>query len=221
MTAPDAETLQALHAIDWAETAPRLVLYVQHKMERLTWLGTPGESPVRGIQPGDIVQQAVHDVLCGKRIWNKKKTFMQFLIQDVISSMLSNRVTSVENKKTVRYSSITLSKGYKSRHFFFQVDEIEHFWSKRSNMLADPSSKYIQNRIAFDERRQILEMLSDDSLVGQIAALIIDEDISAPRQLAQRLNTNVNEIYLAKRRLRTRLITFLLPRMRVGRRQRS
>jgi hypothetical protein len=117
MDAPDAETLQALHAIDWEEAVPRLVLYAQHKMERLTWLGVHGEAPVRGIQPTDIVQQAVYDVLCGKRRWNKKKTFMHFLTRDVISSLVSNFVTSTENKRTVRYSSIALSRVNKGRHF--------------------------------------------------------------------------------------------------------
>ncbi|ETX06877.1 hypothetical protein [Candidatus Entotheonella palauensis] len=219
MKAPDAETLKALHAIDWEETAPRLVLYAQQKMERLTWLGTHGGPPVKGIQPTDIVQQAVHDVLSGKRAWNKKRSFLHFLMQDVISSIISNCVTSAENRKTTRYGSIVLSREDRGRLIYFQVGDSGYIWSRRRRLPAATLPDYAQYRIAQDERKQLLDGLADDSLVCRIAALIIDEDIRTPRSLAERLGIDVKEVYLAKRRLQTRLIALrLFPRIWVANR---
>ncbi|PON16672.1 hypothetical protein C2W62_17215 [Candidatus Entotheonella serta] len=216
MKAPDAETLKALHAIDWEETAPRLVLYAQQKMERLTWLSKWDESPIKGIQPVDIVQQAVHDVLSGKRVWNKQKPFLHFLLQDVMSSIISNCVTSAENRKTIRYGSILFSSKKRGRRIYFQAGDSDYLWSRRMRPSAATLPAYVEYRISQDERKQLLERLSDDLLVHQIAALIIDEDIRTPRDLAQRLGRDVKEIYLAKRRLQTRLMTLkLFPRLGV------
>ena len=185
MTLLDAHTQAALEQIDWQEAFPKLVLYAQDKIERLRWLSKWGGAPVGGLEANDIAKQAIEDICSGKRVWNQRKPFLHFVMEDVIRSLISNAVTKKENRVTRRLQTID---GQEADNAAVRSQVPWH-------------NDTLHHLLFTQERTHLLAFFQHDPLVYRIAALIIDEDIYEPRHLAARLGTTVTDIQNAKKRL--------------------
>ena len=192
----DSETLEALEEI--TQEIPRLVLYADELLHHYYWLGQRGGPPLGGKDPADIVQQAICDVLDGIRMWNKKKPFLKFLMEDVIKSQVWNLSQLIENQRTVRLRSLD------------QDDYSDGFYPLVNHNNLPNSDKNVHKRIDIDlrwkeEAEKILTYLDDDCLVCSIAEIIIYDDINKPQKLSKLLNIEISEIYNGMKRLRRRM----------------
>jgi hypothetical protein len=196
MGQPDNETIKACRQINWEDATPRLVLYAQRTLDRLTWLGVLGGPPIAGLTPTDIVHEAVQDVLSGIRVWNKKKPILDFLM-NTIQSIISNKVTSLENRLTTRIEQEGNKHGITLRSKGKDISKIPD-----EHLSEEAYVQFIRGEF-YTEREYIRQSLEHDNVVCNIAMLIIDDDIEKPSVIAEILGIDIREVYNAKKRLKT------------------
>src|SRR5215211_3359242 len=192
----DGETVRAMRQIDWKDALPRVVLYTAKILERLTWLGVLGGPPIAGLTADDIVQEGIANILSGRRVWKKNKPILHFLMEDVIRSIISNKVRSVENRITGRIEQHVDKDNINQRTNGKDISKI----------LDKSFSKGLDNEAIkgwFDkEREYIIKSLEHDELLCKIAILIVDDNIEKPNAIARILGVEVTDINNAKKRLK-------------------
>lgn len=97
---PDPEVLDRLDAQDWDNLYEDLVAYAQTRLNQVSWVRGPDALP-GGKDAEDFVQEAIRRLYTGQRTWDYE-TYpnLQGVLKGIISSMVSNLVTSAEHRRS-------------------------------------------------------------------------------------------------------------------------
>lgn len=140
-----------------------------------------------GWSPEDLVQNAVAKLLAGKRRWNPNMVDLWGFLCGIIRSDLSHALTKAP-----------LEHGEDSAGSDGRQD-------------SQPHNPAIQVEYE-QQRRALLDALPHD--LRTVAAVVIDEELFEPRDIAQRLGMSRTDIYNAQKRLRRILPSDLVSKAR-------
>lgn len=191
------------------EFYPKLVAHVLARMHRLYWWCASGRDLPGGESADDIVQQAVSDLLEGRRVWNLAKQPDLFRhLCDIADSILSGRVESWQNKMIQAVSPLPV------------VDEDGEERPSPVNG-ADPSALPAAERLQLKEMlaastqqvRDFLDTLGDDVSSLEVARTLAFETDDPKRQTAVKaLNLSEKDYDNVRKRLARRWTKFVSSR---------
>ena len=183
---PD-DTKALLKAYDWDDAIPRLLHYALQRIRRNSWKGISGSSQLAQ----DIVQDAVLKIHTGERSWDPATHPDLFIyLKGVIKSMISHAVLSPQNKRQILESSMS-------------VENETPFLETVSSGLPSPLQNIAAQEAEKDANEficNLIDYLHDDPPLMKIVECILD-DIVKPRDIAQKLNIDINEVYNRQKRL--------------------
>ncbi|HEX6141767.1 MAG TPA: hypothetical protein VFZ01_03545 [Geminicoccaceae bacterium] len=84
-------------AQDWDDLVPRLLLLATSRLARMTWRGVRRGAIPGGLQPEDVVNDAIAKTIAGVRVWSRDCTLFQHLAGVVISD-ISHAANAIENR---------------------------------------------------------------------------------------------------------------------------
>jgi DNA-directed RNA polymerase specialized sigma24 family protein len=179
----------------WEDTIPRLVLYAIRKAKRLYWQGIMNGHMPGGREAQDVVQDAIEDVLNGRRFWNPVSQPDLFAhLRSIVDSKLSHLVESMEHR-SVRSES-ALGARNEDAPGLTSLAELPASG-------ASPFETLVQAE-AEDFFWGFYELLADEPLLQKVIEWI-DAGIDRPADIAVHLGVPPREIYNARKRLQRRL----------------
>lgn len=185
------EELLALSNEEQETLLKRLTHHALCKMRSLTWRGAyvrKGGSVSGGYEPYDFALDAIQQLLDGSRTWNREKYLtLEAVLRSFIDSTISKAVNLIENKKERRMVPAT-----EETTFDLIGDDptplqivVDRDWQERFHKAA------------------MGELNGDKFLIELLECL--EADITAPSEIAQILDSKVDEVNNGKKRLQRRL----------------
>ncbi|PQJ26939.1 hypothetical protein BSZ35_18620 [Salinibacter sp. 10B] len=146
-------------------------------------------------EPLDLVQQAVADVLDGTRCWPSHVDAFTMLC-GVMRSRVSNFAA---RQRPLGRSRLEPQTGEGGRYVYFDDHPADPTIILRSSNAPD-------NILLNEELRdRIRQLVAGDDELERIVELLFDDPYYGAADLAEQLETSVNGIYNARKRLRRRL----------------
>lgn len=195
---PRDEALDELLALSEAELETllkRLTLHAHCKMRHLTWRGlyvNRGGSPPGGYEPYDFALDAIEKMLDGTRPWNRKVyPTIEAALRAIIDSDINHLAESADNARSRRLASES-SKG--------ETAQVHQVRGTEPNPLDAVIDLDWQERF---HKAVMKELKDDDFLVNVFESLAAG--FTKPEEIATLLDTTVEDVNNAKRRLRRKL----------------
>jgi len=180
--------------VDWDDLVPRLLLLAMSRLSRMTWRGQFGSIAPGAAEAEDFVNDAIAKTMDGVRVWSKDTCSLFQHLAGIVVSDISHAATAAENRLTLADDG---RRGAESGG-----------WPPdRADETPD------QERIALwrSEQRRLLGHLHEiDPVMGEMAALMLIEDIDQTSELSARLDRSPAEIANYRKRLRRATNTYLL-----------
>lgn len=191
-TVPKNEMAIIIGKADWDTLLPQLLAYTRWKLKELTWRGSKSGTIPGSKEPMDFIQEAIMKALHGQRLWVQERVDLLTFLKGIISSDINNLVEKSENKLEIR---ATLAE-----------EETNAFTVDISGLESDPVSPFYGSPYIHYEQKEtrdrILSKLQEDKIAYAVVRLVIDEGIDRPKQIAERLNIDIKDVFNAKKRLR-------------------
>jgi DNA-directed RNA polymerase specialized sigma24 family protein len=190
---PDVRAQLEAHL--WEDTIPRLELYAIRKAKRLYWQGMMNGNMPSGKEAQDVVQDAIEDVLTGRRSWNPATQPDLFVhLRSIVDSKLSHLVDSKENRSVRSESAL----GVKNEDA-----------NKVASLARLPDSSPSQFETLLQAEAEdffwgFYECLAGEPLLQNIIECI-DAGIDKPGEIAAHLGVPPKEMYNARKRLQRRV----------------
>lgn len=186
------------------EMIVKLTAYAVGKKKRRFWRGIYGAEMPNGIEPSDLVDQAVEKVLDGRRRWNPEKDpdLFEYLMA-VIDSDVSNLVMGIANQRVRRESTLsrkTDNDKYQTEGFFDQLTS--DGLNPEEELAAKEAEEFL-----WGLHEYLCEQMRDEPLLQQMLECLFD-GVFKPAEMAERLCVKTKDIYNAKKRLDSRLKKF-------------
>jgi len=181
------KVLEAIQEKGLEELNQKLLAYSYQRLSRLRWQHKK-EGTTKGRLANDFVQEALTKALKGEeRKWNpQKQPDIQKYLEGIISSLISNAITSSENKS----SSITTPQDL---HEINSPKIISEIHTKEEELLADEMYQTIKKSIEDSENdgEVPLTLIFDSRVVDGMAPIeiaeILDIEISVVRNAIKRI----------------------------------
>jgi len=198
----------------------RLVAYCAMKASRRRWYGLlAGEDPpmAKGQKAEDIVQTVIMKTIAGatdgrgqgRRIWDGSRDLYDFLTSQ-IDSELSNLGRSWVNQRFRIASRLekTFEDGQRENYYDTVPDE------SREN----PEETALRTELESSADEFVsgfLDEIEDDDFLIAVVEQILD-GLRKPREIAEALGVQVDEVYTARKRLRRRLDAYCVSHQDAG-----
>lgn len=192
---------------EWLELYRRLMLYTY---KRYGWVRDR-----IGVDPQDLVQQAIIDTLEGKRLWPsidihtgeaKKDTNLFLFLCSVISSKASHLLEKERLRPTVEISELEQTEA--DVRFEMDSSELVNFFTGESPVryFELTSDAIPESQIYYGELvdRVSQSVAGDTELMHIVESLLQSPDLK-PKEIAEQLGLSLPQIYTALKRLRRRL----------------
>jgi hypothetical protein len=174
------------------------VYYALGKARRLYWRGIKDGTMPDGNEAIDIVDQAIEDVLSGRRAWHPTKQPALFAhLRSTVDSKLSHLVKSKENRR-VRAISPPTDDGNPSEPSLPR---------RPGDTAVSPPDILMQaeeERLAEEFFWGFYELLDGEPILQKIVECIVD-GIDKPAEVAAQVGVPRREIYNARKTLQRRL----------------
>ncbi|MCH8034806.1 MAG: hypothetical protein IH950_13750 [Bacteroidetes bacterium] len=186
----DEQFLEFLNSHDWQDIIKRLTAYCEWKVRSGKWWRRSKDELAKGIQPKDIVFEAINDLFSGERNWNREKypTVIEFL-KSAVDSEISNLIKSYDHTHQVIDNN--------------KDDEDIYGMDKYPGESIDALSTLVSEELL----NKIFKSIEGDNKLEELLILLLEE--LPPREIAKELDTDVDDIYNRKKILR-RILTKLL-----------
>jgi hypothetical protein len=187
------------HALTDEVFMERLLSFALRRKRARYWRGIWDGHLPGGKEVADIVQEAIEDVLLGKRGWDPEKhpDLLDFM-RSVVNSKISHLLKGAENRKG------ELAPAENSEDSVDHFDTLPH---------GNATTAVIQLQEKEDEARNseliltFYDFVADDKLLQGIVGCMI-EGISKRSEIAAALQTNEQEITNANKRMERRCKEF-------------
>ena len=188
-------------AVDWDDLVPRLLLLAMSRLSRMTWRGQRGSVAPGAAEAEDFVNDAIAKTMDGVRVWSEEACSLFQHLAGIVVSDISHAATAAENRLTLA------DDGRCGAH--------PGGWPPdRADEAPD------QEHIALwrSEQRRLLDHLRGiDPVMGEMAGLILIEDIDQTAELCMRLDRSPSEIANLRKRLKRTTNAYLLTERDDGR----
>jgi hypothetical protein len=197
------EVLQALGDQLTDEMITRLAAYATAKKNRLYWQSIRGGAMPEGLEPDDVVQNAVKKILTGDRRWDPSKhpDLFEYLTRSVIDSDMNHAAESWTNRHLKNESALTAKAVDQEDSSYFS--RLESSQDDPETQLSAEEEAEASDQFLWD----LLDDLGDDALLRGMVECIID-GTGKPREMAAALDVTTKEINNAKKRLKRRIDRF-------------
>lgn len=199
-----------LDEADWGRIYPRLVAHACSRARSLYWRSGNKEDLAKGLQPKDLVNEAIQRVYEGRREWDPEKNpdLYKFLKDSVLSSLFNELAESEDNKKTERFPERVDNHGVVEQEPRHQAPPeamhahhlIRETPTPEELLLAEEERK-TRAEHAKTIANGLLEAATDDPEVMAILECTMD-GINTPQRISERTKIPVRQLYNAQKRLR-------------------
>ena len=180
-------------AVDWDDLVPRLLLLAMSRLSRMTWRGQRGSIAPGAAEAEDFVNDAIAKTMDGVRVWSEAKCSLFQHLAGIVVSDISHAATAAENRLTLADDGKTARIGG---------------WPPDR---ADDVPGQEQIALWRCEQRRLLDHLRGiDPIMGEMAALILIEDVDQTRELSSRLDLSPSEIANLRKRIKRATNAYLL-----------
>lgn len=198
--------IKQIDGADWGEITPRLLKYAYGKCFRAYGV-TNDHTIAKGMQPTDLTNEAIEDLLSGKRTWNpdEQPHLLEFL-KGVVDSKANHLINSWSNKNEIPSQFRTSNpRDEDNIQEFDIISEEAHPNPPPDDMMASNEQASIAKKIV----SQLYKLASgDDEVEGLL--LCMEEEIFKPKEIAAQLDISILSVNNAQKRLR-RLAARLTP----------
>lgn len=177
-----SDLLRRLEKADLVQLYPRLVSYAKFRLENVTWLG---KHPPGGVEPRDLVQEAVESLISGRRNWDvANHDDLEVVLKGIIKSTVSHLAGRADNQ---------------TRQVLSENAGVDGWGHDAPSLSPSPEQDLFKSELI----AQIELLLEDDEDAG-IVFLFLQEG-AKPKEIARELGKPVKEIYVITRRIRRKL----------------
>ena len=172
---------------DWAsidDLYPRLLLVAYRELKRRSWLGQRSGPSPGGMEPKDVVQDAIVKTISGQRVWKPSEISLFRHLIGVIRSDINHLADSSENVMTRR------------------EDEMS---ALAPDSREDPETIAIRE---LDKQRYFLFLERKRLALRRLAELILNDSVTETISLAQRLSLSARDVDSLKRALQRTTIEY-------------
>lgn len=180
-------------AVDWDDLVPRLLLLAMSRLARMTWRGQRGSIAPGAAEAEDFVNDAIAKTMDGVRIWSKSTCTLFQHLAGIVVSDISHAATAAENRLTLADDGRTEPKGGWPPDQAHDVPDQEQVALWRG-----------------EQRRLLDHLRAIDPVMGEMAALILIEDLDHTSELCKRLDRSPAEIANLRKRLKRATNAYLL-----------
>jgi DNA-directed RNA polymerase specialized sigma24 family protein len=168
--------------VQFNEMATRLLALARRMASVKRWWHQAPDALAKGRTVEDVVSVAMASLFGGSRKWDPVKEPDPWNhVKSVISSELSNLVTSLENRRTTRGVD----------------DELVANTETPREALLRKEEQAARRQRAYS---LLIEQIGDDDQLVKLHDLIVTEDLHKPQELALRMNITVTEANNLKKR---------------------
>lgn len=169
--------------VDWDDVLPRVLLYAAWQIKRHQL----------ELDAEELAAEAYEKAVTGKRKWCQKKCTLYKFLVGIIRSDIS---TCLKKSKT------------EEKYFDKNFDQYKLY---NNCSCHDAKSSTPEDKLIYERQKENLLYYINDSedLLGNIARLMLDDDITSPCDIADILYLDVQTINNAKKRLRRLVLKFL------------
>jgi hypothetical protein len=195
----DPSIIEVLERVDWNYVYPRLLRYAIYKCKKFEWLGTIT------FDPESMTQEAVALAFGrGKdgnyRNWDRSKCpdIIKFL-EGIVDSLVNHEYEKIKTFKTesIDYENQTSIDNLRNSDF-----SVQNYFDCFS--VTDPASE-------LEMKENILRMVTsirhaaDGNKTANMVVACLEQGMGKPRDIADEIGIDVNEIYQILRRLRDKI----------------
>ena len=178
-------------ASTWEDVVPRLLLLAMSRLSRMSFRGQRNAVPPGAAEAEDFVNDAIAKTMAGLRVWRPESCTLFQHLAGIVVSDISHAATSAENRLTLADDGRQPGGWPPDR--------------------ADERPGQEQQTLWRSEQRRLLGYLQAiDPKLGQMADLILVEDIDGSAELADRLEMTVSDVANLKKRMKRAVRAFLL-----------
>jgi hypothetical protein len=193
------EVLEALESQLTSEMIERLVTYAEWKVRKRHWQGIRGAPMPEGLEPKDLVPDAVEKVLDGRRRWDPTEQPDLFKhLTGVIDSDVNHAAMSAANRHVRDESVLMAAEGMDGPPGSY-FDGLPGDEDPEAIMVTEEEEAR-SDRFLWG----LLKFLADKPLLQQMVECIVD-DVTKPREIAEKLGVKSKDIYNATKQLARRL----------------
>jgi len=184
------ELINYLNEQNWDEIIPKLTAYTDFKLKKGKWWKRGFEDLAKGLQPADLVFEAIKDLYTEERKWNKERysSIVEFL-KSVIDSEIYNLYGSYDHT----YQVVEENKDD------CEEDEMNKYAGEDPDSLDLIISKELLNKV--------YKAIEGDQELEEFVILLSEGFL--PRDIAKELDVDISNIYNRKKRLKRILIKIL------------
>lgn len=188
-------------AVDWDDLVPRLLLLAMSRLSRMTWRGQRGSIAPGAAQAEDFVNDAIAKTMDGVRVWSEDTCSLFQHLAGIVVSDISHAATAAENRLTLADDG--------------RREASRGGWPPDR---ADEAPDQEDIALWRSEQRHLLDHLHGiDPVIGDMAGLILIEDIDQTAELCMRLDRSPSEIANLRKRLKRATNAYLLQERNDGR----
>lgn len=187
-------TAPELTESEWTDLTKRLLVYADRKLMRLYWRGVPaakGGRPPGGVEPHDLVWDAVELVLAGNSWDPEEHPDLEDYMRGVISSRVSTMVNLLENRVTRRASPARPADD----------DAPQPPEASVADATPGPAKVVANEELRVQMRALMAEELGEDPITMAVLECV-DAGVTKPAEIAELTGHAVTAIYTARRKFK-------------------
>lgn len=178
-------------AATWEDVVPRLLLLAMSRLSRMSFRGQRDAVPPGAAEAEDFVNDAIAKTMAGLRVWRPENCTLFQHLAGIVVSDISHAATSAENRLTL-------------------ADDGRQPGGWPPDRTDDRPGQEEQTLWHSEQRRLLGYLQAIDPKLGQMADLILVEDIDGSAELATRLSMTVSDVANLKKRMKRAARAFLL-----------
>lgn len=180
-------------AVDWDDLVPRLLLLAMSRLARMTWRGQCNAINPGAAEAEDFVNEAIAKTMAGVRVWSRDTCTLFQHLAGIVVSDISHAATAAENR-------LTLADDGRS-------ERIGGWPPERADELPGQEEVAVWRS---EQRRLLAHLRAIDPVMGDMAELILVEDIDEGSELARRLDRSVSDIANLRKRMKRAVQAYLV-----------
>jgi len=176
----------------WDDVVPRLLALAMSRLLRMTWRGQRRGQPPGAAEAADFVNDAIFKTIKGTRRWDRQACTLLEHLANVVVSDISHAAVSAENRLLLDNPS--------------KADQDEPFGAEVKDQAPNQEA---EAHWRSEQRRLLTYLHGIDPGLRQIAALMLERDMTDSVELGRELNLDPAEVANCRKRLKRAIRAYL------------